>query len=64
MDKKNNLEPLVYTIDDLSNILKISKSMAYQVARNKDFPKIKLGKRILVPSERLKQWLLNNENDL
>lgn len=64
MKNKNNFEPTVYSIEELSRVLKISKSMAYQIARNEDFPKIKIGKRILIPTESLKQWLLKNVNDL
>lgn len=63
--KSNQIsESIVYSIEELSKILKISKSMAYQLARNDDFPKIKIGKRILIPAESLKRWLLRNENDL
>ena len=36
----NKKEPIVYSIGDLTEILKISRSMAYQIARNKDFPKV------------------------
>lgn len=54
----NKKEPIVYSIGDLTEILKISRSMAYQIARNKDFPKVKIGKRILIPADGLKEWLL------
>ena len=33
---------MVYTINDLTEKLKISKSMAYQIARNQDFPKVRI----------------------
>lgn len=50
-------ESLVYTINELAENLKISKSSAYQLARNKDFPTIRIGKRILIPVSKLKEWL-------
>ena len=55
---KSNQESIVYSIDELADVLKISKSLAYQLARNRDFPKTKIGKRILIPAEELKKWLL------
>lgn len=56
MEEKNQ-EPLVYSINELADVLCISKSLAYQIARNRDFPKIKIGKRILIPVEELKKWV-------
>lgn len=53
---------LVYTISELADVLKISKSTAYQLARAKDFPKMYIGKRILIPLEDLKIWIKENCN--
>ena len=55
---------MVYTINDLTEKLKISKSMAYQIARNQDFPKVRIGKRILIPAEGLKEWLVKQSDYL
>lgn len=55
-------ENLGYSIKELSEILKISKSNAYQLAKNEDFPKIKIGKRIFIPAENLKEWIRRNCN--
>lgn len=37
------------TVNDVSNILKIGKTKTYQLVNKKDFPKIKMGKKILIP---------------
>lgn len=55
--KNENQETLVYTIDEFADLFKISKSMAYQIARADGFPKIRMGKRILIPKNELEQWM-------
>lgn len=55
---KNEREnTLVYTIPELSAKLKISRSIAYKLAKSKDFPKVLIGKRILIPDNELRKWL-------
>ena len=57
----NNTEPLVYTVKELSKILKISLSMTYQLIKADNFPIIRIGeKRILIPDRELKIWLSKN----
>lgn len=65
MSKKfNNLNlaemGAVITVDELSQVLKISKSKSYELVKRDNFPKLKLGKRILIPIEPLKDWLNSN----
>ncbi len=61
----NNSEPLVYTVKELSKILKISLSMAYQLIKADNFPIIKIGgKRILIPDRELKIWLSKQCNEI
>lgn len=47
----------LFTIYELSQILKISTSMAYKLARSVDFPSVKVGTRVLIPKEGLLEWL-------
>lgn len=56
-------ETLVYTVKELARVLKISKSGAYQLVRCKNFPKIKINKRILIPVKELKIWLEKRCNE-
>ncbi len=54
------INKLTLTITELAVYLGIGKNKAYQLAKSKGFPAIKLGKKILVNKEKLQQWL--NEN--
>jgi len=39
----------VYTVDQVSEILGISRTSAYKAVHNGEIPSIRIGKRILVP---------------
>ena len=45
------------TINEVANILKISRSKAYSLIHEKDFPIIKIGKCIRVNKVELFKWL-------
>lgn len=60
--KNENQETLVYTINEFADLFKISKSMAYQLARIDGFPKIRVGKKILILKNGLEQWMKENCN--
>ena len=47
-------------VEELAQVLKISKTKAYELVKREGFPAVKLGKRILVPTEALVQWLNAN----
>ena len=49
--------PVVINVRELAAVLGISKSAAYTLTHIKDFPVIRLGKRIVIPRDRLKAWL-------
>ena len=49
--------PLMLSVPELSAVLGIGLAHAYEIARREDFPTIKLGSRILIPKDRLIQWL-------
>ena len=51
---------LMLNVEQLASELKISKSKAYELVNMNSFPKIKLGKRILIPVDALKEWLSKN----
>lgn len=50
-------EPLVYTIEQAAEKLQISKSKAYELARQNEIPTVKIGGRVMVPRRRLDEWL-------
>ena len=52
--------PMFMTVMDMANLLGISRASAYELAREKDFPKLKVVTgRILIPKEKFLEWLDN-----
>ena len=51
------MENNLITIMDMAKLLKISRSKAYSLSREKDFPIIKIGRLIRVNKEKLFKWL-------
>lgn len=49
--------PLVIGAEQLSAVLGISRSGAYQLLRRKGFPTVHIGKRMIVPRDLLIKWL-------
>ena len=49
-----------WTVKELAQNLKISLSKSYQLVYSDGFPAIRLGRRIIVPVDRLKVWLDEN----
>ena len=48
--------PLFLNAKKLSEVLGISISSAYELMNEKDFTSIRIGKRLVVPKENLRQW--------
>ena len=49
--------PIMLNADQLAQALGISRAGAYQLMHAKDFPTIRIGKRMIVSKERLIKWL-------
>ena len=43
------MEKLVYSVQEAAEVLGISKSYMYELARRGEVPALKLGKRLVVP---------------
>lgn len=56
------MEKTVLTVSEMANALKISRSKAYQLTRTKGFPIAKIGKRVLIPYQKLIEWLEKGGN--
>lgn len=52
-------QPLYYTVSQLSDILPLGKNSIYSLVNKPDFPKIKVGKKILIRSDELESYLSN-----
>lgn len=50
-------EKLVFDVEELGIHLGIGRELAYELVKKPGFPAIRIGKRILIPYEPLKQWL-------
>lgn len=48
---------LCMTTDEAATQLNISKSKLYQLLRENAIPSLKVGRRILIPTKELKEWL-------
>ena len=49
--------PLMLNMKQLSDLLGISDASAYELVQEEDFPALRIGKRIVVPKEELRNWI-------
>ena len=49
-----------YTVEDIQDILHISRSTAYNLVNQDDFPKLFIGKQIRIPEEAFEKWTVKN----
>lgn len=57
------MDKLVYSIQEAADLLGISRSYAYELARNGTIPVLQLGKKRVIPKEKFNQWV-NGEREL
>lgn len=55
--EKINNQIYTLTVEDLAEALNISKTSAYRLVRSSGFPKLNIGKRIVIPIEDFKIWM-------
>ena len=58
----NTLEGRVKTLSEVASLLRISRGSAYEAAKRKEIPTIRIGRRLLVPSDALER-LLSGDTD-
>lgn len=49
--------PLMLSVPEVAAVLGISRAGAYELIHSVSFPKIKIGKRIVVPRDKLIEWI-------
>lgn len=49
--------PLTLTVPEVAKILGISRAGAYELVHSTGFPRINIGKRILVPRDKFIRWI-------
>ena len=54
-----NIEDLPLTLKarEAAEVLRISKSKVYELARTEFFPAVRIGKRVVIPRDKLIQWM-------
>ena len=52
--------PRVLNAEQLAGTLGISRAGAYQLLHQEDFPTLRIGKRMLVPRDKLMLWIDRN----
>ena len=45
------------SVPDVAAVLGISRAAAYELARNKDFPALRIGTRIVIPKDKFINWI-------
>lgn len=50
-------EKMVLTVEETREMLGIARPTVYQLVHRKDFPVIRIGRRILVPKKQLEDWI-------
>lgn len=51
------MESKIYTIQEVCEMLDISRSFAYQMLKEGKIPSVKLGKRVIIPKTKFDTWI-------
>ena len=51
------MEKMTLTVADLQKAMGIGRNAAYNLVNREDFPKILVGKKIIIPREAFTRWL-------
>lgn len=63
---KNNLtnqtsnDIVLYTPKEIQKIFKCGRNQAYEIIHSNGFPKIQIGRKILIPKNKLEKWIDGN----
>lgn len=52
--------PLLLNTTQLADLLGVSHSSVYELIQEDGFPSLRIGKRIVIPKEELRQWISDN----
>lgn len=51
-----NMAPVTLNVTDAAKLLGVSRPTLYQMMQRKDFPSFKIGGRVLIDYDSLKEW--------
>ena len=60
MSREEEEEVLVYTVGEAAKLLRLGRGSMYEAVRTGRVPSVRIGRRILIPCEGLKQLLQQN----
>ena len=49
--------PLMLSVPEMATALGISRAGAYELARSEGFPVLRIGNRIVIPKDKLQEWV-------
>ena len=52
--------PLMLSVPEMAAALGISRAGAYELARSEGFPALRIGTRIVIPTDELREWIKRN----
>ncbi len=52
--------PLMLNVVQVAAVLSISRAGAYELVHSEGFPALKIGSRIVVPKDKLREWIDTN----
>lgn len=50
-------QELCIGVPEMAKRMGISRARAYELANSRDFPTVRIGKRMVVPTDALKRWI-------
>lgn len=59
-------EKLTLSVEEMGELLGVSRQTAYNLIHRADFPTLRIGKRVLIPKKQLEAWMdrqLGGDND-
>jgi len=58
--QREKIKRATYSIEEVAKLLGVSYKLASKLVHSKGFPKIQIGRRILIPKDLFWEWLKNN----
>ena len=51
------MEKLTITVEEMANVVGVSRPKAYELIHKEGFPTVRIGRRVVIPIDGLKRWL-------
>lgn len=49
--------PLMLSVKELATVLGVSRTSAYELTKDKKFPSMKVGSRVVIPKDKFIKWI-------